>query len=132
MPVQMRNSLKRKLILYTSFFSLMLGCVLMLSAYKISLQETNEILDAQMQNLAERVASHDPGPVTSDFDPAKNYHEEDLFVDVWSYAEPIRQHHEFNLLVQPLQQAGFYTHQTEQGTWCVYVLPLKNHQVQAG
>ena len=47
MPVQMRNSLKRKLILYTSFFSLMLGCVLMLSAYKISLQETNEILDGQ-------------------------------------------------------------------------------------
>ena len=77
--MQMRNSLKRKLILYTSFFSLMLGCVLMLSAYKISLQETNEILDAQMQSLAERVANHQPAPVKSEFDPEQHYHEEDLF-----------------------------------------------------
>lgn len=130
MPVQTRNSLKRKLILYTSFFSLMLGCVLMLSAYKISLQETNEILDAQMQSLAERVANHQPAPVKSEFDPEQHYHEEDLFVDVWSYAEQAHQHHEFNLLIQPIEHAGFYTHQTEHGTWRTYVLPLKNQQVQ--
>ena len=43
------NSLKRKLILYTSFFSVVLGCLLMVSAYKISLEETKEILDAQMK-----------------------------------------------------------------------------------
>ncbi len=50
----------------------------MLSAYKISLQETNEILDAQMQSLAERVANHQPAPVKSEFDPEQHYHEEDF------------------------------------------------------
>ncbi len=44
-------SLKRRLIWYTSIFSILLGCVLIFSAYKIALQESNQILDAQMQYL---------------------------------------------------------------------------------
>lgn len=51
-------SLKKRLILYISFFSISLGCVLVFSAYRIALEEINEILDAQMQNLAERIATH--------------------------------------------------------------------------
>lgn len=124
------NSLKRKLILYTSFFSLILGCLLMVAAYKISLEETNEILDAQMKNLAERVAAHDPAPMQSQFDPAKHYHEEDLFVDVWPYSARAHQSHEFNLLLQPIKTAGFYTHKTSNDTWRTYVMPLKDYQVQ--
>ncbi|WP_374663312.1 ATP-binding protein [Acinetobacter sp.] len=130
MALRTRNSLKRKLILYTSFFSLVLGCLLVVSAYKIALEETNEILDAQMQNLAERVAAHSPAPVQSAFDPDKHYHEEDLFVDVWPYAQQTHQYHEFNLLIQPIHKAGFYTHKTAHGTWRTYVLPLKDYQVQ--
>ena len=124
------NSLKRKLILYTSFFSVVLGCLLMVSAYKISLEETKEILDAQMKNLAERVAVHSPELMQSQFDPEKHYHEEDLFVDVWPYSQQSHQYHEFNLLIQPIQKAGFYTHKTSHGTWRTYVLPLKDYQVQ--
>ncbi|WP_353171980.1 ATP-binding protein [Acinetobacter rudis] len=124
------NSLKRKLIIYTSFFSLVLGCLLMFSAYKISLEESNEILDAQMKNLAERVAAHSPEPMQSQFDPAKHYHEEDLFVDVWPYTEQTHQSHEFNLLIQPIEKAGFYTHHTPNGIWRTYVLPLKDYQIQ--
>ena len=124
------NSLKRKLILYTSFFSVVLGCLLMVSAYKISLEETKEILDAQMKNLAERVAAHSPELMQSQFDPEKHYHEEDLFVDVWPYSQQSHQYHEFNLLIQPIQKAGFYTHKTSHGTWRTYVLPLKDYQVQ--
>lgn len=48
-------SLRKRLIRYTSIFSILLGCVLIFSAYKISLEEINEILDAQMVYLAERV-----------------------------------------------------------------------------
>ncbi len=58
------------------FSSIALGCLLIFSAYRIALQEINEVLDAQMQNLAERVAQHDPEPVQSQFDQAKHYHEE--------------------------------------------------------
>lgn len=123
-------SLKRKLIFYTSIFSILMGCLLVVSAYRIALEETNEILDAQMKNLAERVAKFNPEPVQSQFDDLKHYHEEDLFVDVWSYEKNEHLHHDFNLLVDPVKAAGFYTHHTGNGTWQTYVLPLKHLQVQ--
>jgi len=128
--VQSQYSLKKRLIIYVSVFSIALGCLLIFSAYRIALQEINEVLDAQMQNLAERVAQHDPEPVQSQFDQAKHYHEEDLFVDVWSYAREEHKTHAMNLLVHPVKKAGFYTHKTAQGVWHTYVLPLKNYQVQ--
>lgn len=78
-------SLKKRLIIYVSVVSVILGCTLIFAAYRIALQETNEILDAQMKNLAERVANHDPSPIKSNIDIQKRYHEEDLFVDVWAY-----------------------------------------------
>ena len=83
--MQQPYSLKKRLIIYVSVFSMLLGCLLVFSAYRIALEEINEILDAQMQNLAERVAEHDPQPIRSEFDQHKRYHEEDLFVDVWTY-----------------------------------------------
>lgn len=58
--MQQPYSLKKRLIIYVSVFSMFLGCLLVFSAYRIALEEINEILDAQMQNLAERVAEHDP------------------------------------------------------------------------
>ncbi len=128
--MQSQYSLKKRLIIYVSVFSIALGCLLIFSAYRIALQEINEVLDAQMQNLAERVAQHDPEPVQSQFDQARHYHEEDLFVDVWSYARQEHKTHAMNLLVHPVQKAGFYTHKTAQGVWHTYVLPLKNYQVQ--
>ena len=63
-------SLKKRLIRYTSVFSILLGCVLIFSAYKISLEELNEILDAQMVYLAERL-EQDPRPIQSNFDVHK-------------------------------------------------------------
>ena len=44
-------SLQTKLIIYTSVFSVVMGCVLIFAAYKIALEETTEILDAQMRHL---------------------------------------------------------------------------------
>ena len=76
--MQLQYSLKKRLIIYISIFSIALGCLLDFSAYRISLEEIDEILDAQMQNLAERVATHDPEPIKSHFDQAKHYHEEDF------------------------------------------------------
>ena len=128
--MQSQYSLKKRLIIYVSVFSIALGCLLIFSAYRIALQEINEVLDAQMQNLAERVAQHDPEPVQSQFDQAKHYHEEDLFVDVWSYANAEHKTHALNLLVHPVKKAGFYTHKTAQGVWHTYILPLEHYQIQ--
>lgn len=123
-------SLKKRLIIYVSIFSMLLGCVLVFSAYRIALEEINEILDAQMQNLAERVAAHDPKPIQSQFDQHQRYHEEDLFVDVWAYDSNAEQKHQLKLLVPPMEQAGFYTHTTPQDEWHTYVLPLEDLQIQ--
>lgn len=128
--MQSQYSLKKRLIIYVSVFSIALGCLLIFSAYRIALQEINEVLDAQMQNLAERVAQHDPEPVQSKFDQARHYHEEDLFVDVWSYANEKHKSHAMNLLVHPVKKAGFYTHKTAQGVWHTYILPLEHYQIQ--
>ena len=80
-------SLKRRLIWYTSIFSILLGCVLIFSAYKIALQESNQILDAQMQYLAKRAATQPYGAVVSHFEKDRVYREEDLFVDIWAYKD---------------------------------------------
>ena len=128
--MQSQYSLKKRLIIYVSVFSIALGCLLIFSAYRIALQEINEVLDAQMQNLAERVAQHDPEPVQSKFDQARHYHEEDLFVDVWSYANEEHKNYAMNLLVHPVKKAGFYTHKTAQGVWHTYILPLEHYQIQ--
>lgn len=128
--MQQPYSLKKRLIIYVSVFSMLLGCLLVFSAYRIALEEINEILDAQMQNLAERVAEHDPQPIRSEFDQHKRYHEEDLFVDVWTYQSNAHQTHQLKLLVAPQPKAGFYTHRTQQDEWHTYILPLADRQIQ--
>ena len=60
-------SLRKRLIRYTAIYSVLFGCVLVFSAYRISLEEINEILDAQMVYLAERVELN-AHPMESDFD----------------------------------------------------------------
>lgn len=123
-------SLKKRLIIYVSIFSLVLGCLLIFSAYRIALEEIDEILDAQMQNLAERVADHQPQPARSDFDAHERYHEEDLFVDVWAYDQQDHLNDELNLLVGPVKQKGFYSHNTKHDEWHTYVLPSEKYQIQ--
>lgn len=128
--MQAHYSLKKRLIIYVSVFSVVLGCLLIFSAYRIALEEIDEILDAQMQNLAERVSEHQPKPTRSDFDSHEHYHEEDLFVDVWEYAQRDHLKDEANLLVGPVKKAGFYTHNTAHDEWHTYILPLEKYQIQ--
>ena len=123
-------SLKKRLIRYTSVFSILLGCVLIFSAYKISLEELNEILDAQMVYLAERL-EQDPRPIQSNFDVHKRYHEEDLFIDVWQYNNPVSlkdaPHH---VILEQKQKKGFFSQETTHGTWITYILPTEKYQIQ--
>ncbi len=122
-------SLRKRLIRYTSIFSILLGCVLVFSAYKISLEEINEILDAQMVYLAERVELN-PRPIQSQFDVHKRYHEEDLFIDVWMYSEQSHKSDPLHLLVEPKQKAGFYSQESPHGSWIAYVIPTQTYQIQ--
>ena len=115
---QRSYSLKKRLIWFTGIFSVALGCILMVSSYKVALQEINEILDKQMRFQAERVAAEELRHQQSDFDPNRKYSEEDLFVDIWSYRELAHQQHP-NQVLMPVKvpQAGFYEHESFSGTW---------------
>lgn len=123
-------SLYKRLIAMIFGFSILMGCILVIAAYRIALEEINEILDAQMQYLAERTADHAPQPTQSQFKLNERYHEEDLFVDIWRYEHHSDQKHDFGLLHAPVQQAGFYLKTTTQGDWYTYVLPLQDMQIQ--
>ena len=124
------TSLYKRLIAMICGFSIVMGCILVIAAYRIALEEINEILDAQMQYLAERAAQHTPQPIQSVFNLDERYHEEDLFIDIWRYAHHSDQKHHLGLLHAPVSQAGFYTKKTTQGLWYIYVLPLKDVQIQ--
>ncbi|MBU3848027.1 MAG: GHKL domain-containing protein [Candidatus Acinetobacter avistercoris] len=123
-------SLRKTLLLYTLIFSLVMGCLLMLSAYLIALHESSEIIDAQMRYLAKHSIEAETVLTQSDFNPNKHYEEEDLFVDVWAYKDHSDQKHPLNLLVQPVNEAGFYTHKANNELWYTYVLPLDDVQIQ--
>ncbi|ENU93758.1 hypothetical protein F971_00654 [Acinetobacter vivianii] len=123
-------SLKKRLIWGTSIFSVVLGCFLILAAYKISLHEVDEILDTQMQYMAEHSTSQPLTPVASRVELHRTYHEEDLLIDIWAYKDQTHLWHQTHLLVPPVKQAGFYTQTTSQGKWRVYVVPLKDYQIQ--
>ncbi len=102
----------------------------MASSYKIVQGEVNEVLDRQMRFQAERLAEQELQLLQSRFDPNKTYAEEDLFIDVWAYREQKDLHHPAQLLLAPVQKAGFYQHESPQGTWLAYVIPLKDRQIQ--
>ncbi|WP_043972342.1 MULTISPECIES: ATP-binding protein [Acinetobacter] len=123
-------SLKKRLIWGTSIFSVVLGCFLILAAYQISLHEVDEILDTQMQYMAERSISQPILPVSSRVELHRTYHEEDLLIDIWAYKDQSHLWHQTQLLIPPVKQAGFYTQDTPQGKWRVYVVPLQDYQVQ--
>lgn len=123
-----RYSLQKRLIIYISLFSVVLGCVLIFAAYRIALEEINEVLDKQMQSLAERIAENHPEPLQSEIDLGKQYSEEDLFVDIWSYTDTTL--HPQDVLVASVKKAGFYTHQTQYGTWLTYIIPGDQLQIQ--
>ncbi|WP_432208960.1 ATP-binding protein [Acinetobacter variabilis] len=123
-----RYSLQKRLIIYISLFSVVLGCVLIFAAYRIALEEINEVLDKQMQSLAERIAENHPEPLQSEIDLEKQYSEEDLFVDIWSYTDTTL--HPQDVLVESIKKAGFYTHQTPYGTWLTYIIPGDQLQIQ--
>lgn len=123
-------SLQRRLIVYISIFSVVLGCVLIFAAYRIALEEINEILDAQMQSLAERIAENHPRPILSQINLEEQYSEEDFFIDIWSYIDVKNQVHLQNVLVPAVNKADFYKHQTELGTWLTYIIPGDKIQIQ--
>lgn len=129
-------SLRRQLLLSLSFFSLLLFILLGLSAYKIALEETQEILDQQMKEMAYFLAETSINHLDSTFKPNHHYKETDVFIDIWSYRpDPTQLKHATledvdHIRVPRTDTAHFQTMHSSLGELKIFVLPLSNKQVQ--
>ncbi|MEB3755168.1 ATP-binding protein [Acinetobacter sp. MD2(2019)] len=124
-----RTSLNTRLVLFTSFLSFAMACVLMFSTYHIAIQELTRILDTQMEFLAKRATGVQLQEMHGRFNLDQNELDKELLVDIWSYKDPA----ELNknpLLLPRVKTAGFAQRETDSGTWYTYVLPTKDFQIQ--
>ena len=127
--MQKRKSLGSKLVVLTSLLSLVMACILMFLTYHIALKELTRILDTQMQFLATRATTFNLKSTHSSFNLDHEYERQELFMDIWSY-DDINQLKTNDLLVPRVNKAGFYQHETDNGTWYTYVLPTAKFQIQ--
>ena len=127
--MQKRKSLGSKLVVLTALLSLVMACILMFSTYHIALKELTRILDTQMQFLATRATTFNLKSTHSSFNLDHEYERQELFMDIWSY-DDINQLKTNDLLVPRVNKAGFYQHETDNGTWYTYVLPTAKFQIQ--
>lgn len=127
--MQKRKSLGSKLVVLTSLLSLVMACILMFSTYHIALKELTRILDTQMQFLATRATTFNLKSTHSSFNLDHEYERQELFMDIWSY-DDINQLKTNDLLIPRVKKAGFYQHETDNGTWYTYVLPTAKFQIQ--
>lgn len=127
--MQKPKSLGSKLVVLTSLLSLVMACILMFLTYHIALKELTRILDTQMQFLATRATTFNLKSTHSSFNLDHEYERQELFMDIWSY-DDINQLKTNDLLVPRVNKAGFYQHETDNGTWYTYVLPTAKFQIQ--
>ncbi|MHA3114630.1 ATP-binding protein [Acinetobacter sp. ANC 4635] len=127
--MQKAKSLGSKLVVLTSLLSVVMACILMFSTYHIALKELTRILDTQMQFLARRATTFNLKSTHSSFNLDHEYERQELFMDIWSY-DDVNQPKTNQLLVPRVSKAGFYQHETDNGTWYTYVLPTPKFQIQ--
>lgn len=125
-------SLKRRLLLSSTLFSILLCMLLAFSAYHIALEETQEILDKQMQEMAYFLAKTDIQHMDSGLEPGHHYNETDIFIDIWTYQQPSIHSAEDaeHMRLPRSSQPHFAMHQSSLGRIKVFVLPLPERQIQ--
>ena len=65
-----------------SVLSIILLVLIAVSAYRIALEESQEVIDKQMEEMAEFLASVNIPPRLSSYDPHRRYGERDVFIDI--------------------------------------------------
>lgn len=125
-------SLKKRLLLISIIFSILLCGLLAVSAYKIALEETQEILDRQMQEMAYFLAETRIEHLDSGFKPQQHYDETDVFIDIWTYEPPKTPLKEDldHIRLPAVKSAHFQQYETQIGRLKVFVLPLQDRQIQ--
>ena len=129
-------SLKKKLLLSLSLCSVLLFMLLGFSAYHIALEETNEILDKQMQETAHFLSETSIDHLDSTFKPNHHYNETDILIDIWPYQNSLSQAQQTpaqtsnSIRLARARSAHFQRYQSPIGDLQVFILPLADKQIQ--
>jgi two-component system, OmpR family, sensor kinase len=130
-----QRSLRQKLLISLTAFSVVLFLLLGYSAYRIALEETQEILNQQMKEMAYFLAETSIDHLDSAFRPNHRYDETDVFIDIWTYL-PSSQHGKpltedpDNIRLPRQSTAHFQLVHSSRGELKVFVLPLSDRQIQ--
>ena len=134
-------SLRKQLLLSLSLLSIVLFMLLGLAAYHISLEETEEILNKQMQETAYFLSETSIDRLDSAFKPNHRYNETDILIDIWRYQTGLNQQQNAQQSTRPPQANNnirlarvtyphFHRYESPIGELQVFVLPLADKQIQ--
>ncbi|WP_235985953.1 sensor histidine kinase [Acinetobacter baretiae] len=111
-------------------FSLVLLLLIGISAYRIALEESQEVIDRQMQEMANFLEVHNQSFKTSVFNPQHRYNETDVFIDVVEKSE-LKQTGLSNGYLMPIAEHAYFSNQmTSRGDLKIYVRPVGQKQIQ--
>lgn len=113
-----------------SIFSIILLIIIGISAYRIALEESQEVINRQMQEMAEFLDKNNLSNRLSHFDPKARYDETDVFIDIIPKKELEKLSQQHNYLLPYSTSAHFSKHKTSRGELKIYVLPLPDKQIQ--
>lgn len=123
-------SLTTRMSVTICIFSLILLLMIGLAAYRIALEESQEVIDRQMVEMANFLEGYNQHFRTSVFDPEHRYNEADVFIDVVEKSELQEATLTHGYLLPIAHQAHFTRQMTSRGDLKVYVRPVGNKQIQ--
>ncbi|WP_228285933.1 sensor histidine kinase [Acinetobacter rathckeae] len=123
-------SLSKRMSVTICIFSLVLLFLIGISAYRIALEESQEVIHRQMQEMANFLEVHNQSFRTSVFNPKYRYNETDVFIDVVEKSELKHTGLSHGYLLPIAQKAYFTNQMTSRGDLKMYVRPVGDKQIQ--
>ena len=123
-------SLSARMSLSISLFSIGLFVLIGFSAYRIALEESQEVIDQQMQQMAHFLDENHLPSRLSTFDHQKKYNETDFFIDIVPKRDLEKFQGRYHYLQPYALSAHFMRKKTDRGELKIYVLPLADKQIQ--
>lgn len=111
-------------------FSVVLFFLIGIAAYWVALDESQEVLDRQMQEMANFLNTHNVTLQSSQYDVKHKYDETDIFIDIVPKAELENPVHKPDFLLSYMSSPKFAKIHSSRGELKVYVLPLADKQIQ--
>ena len=113
-----------------SIFSIFLLVFIGIAAYHIALEESQEVIDRQMQEMAEFLDKNSLSLRLSTYDPNAHYDETDVFIDIIKH-DQLNQLSQHNNYILPYSSTPYFTKKkTMRGELRIYVYPANDKQIQ--